>query len=700
MQSQVHSIHKTQETEEKKNENHNCNNVDNLLASVVTEPISAGDGDKADTENGNSPSKVTKTITALKPLEIEEKKRLLLENCVETLRSITKSSAREADVDNAPFTHKFRKSVLHVAKAYFGFKEGEVPYSVIQEHRETIARALVEHNIVHLLCDTLSEVLVRDDYSTSEGKMIVNNWFPMKNIILTLLNYSDCNDQVKKIITEHSQVLSLILKFLSDKLQRYLNSELTEDFEKMCKWFLSIVHNCGALKENLQRLRELNVIQTVLPYLDSQHESHRLTVLAILADLINEEEAELLCADVTLFQFILKSLDKALSTESHKNLGWSAQELTRAVKQLARNDANKEILVHEGCLPILVKLLDIGTEVELHEAIHCLWALSFNLKNKKRMMEEPELVDKVYKGYQTADNGSLRQAFQGVLWSLREELVKSSQFQAIGAEIGHLQNKVTSNAEQREQTFKGPSDIMKGHVMISYQWANQDTIKKICSELKANGVQVWIDIDNMGGSIIQAMAEAVEDANLVILAMSQLYKDSPNARAEAEYAFQLRKKIVPLIMQRNYKPDGWLGFVLGSKLYYDFSGKYPFDVSMKKLLKAVLEPAYNDDVDSQPLLKPTHNIALDTQPQKPPAASVDLVDQLKTWTSSDITKWLTKHNLHMTELQNLSQQEIIFLYNLKQEAAEFFYHCLETKLNLVTLQDLAKAAQAFEDMTI
>ncbi|KAK0040143.1 hypothetical protein Bpfe_030417 [Biomphalaria pfeifferi] len=367
MQSQVHSIHKTQETAEKKNENYNFNNVDNLLASVVTEPISAGDGDKADTENGNSPSKVTKTITVLKPLEIEEKKRLLLENCVETLRSIKKSSAREADVDNAPFTHKFRKSVLHVAKAYFGFKEGEVPYSVIKEHRETIARALVEHNIVYLLCDTLSEVLVRDDYSTSEGKMIINNWFPMKNIILTLLNYSDCNDQVKKIITEHSQVLSLILKFLSDKLQRYLNNELTEDFQKMCKWFLSIVHNCGALKENLQRLRELNVIQTVLPYLDSQHESHRLTVLAILADLINEEEAELLCADVTLFQFILKSLDKALSTESHKNLGWSAQELTRAVKQLARNDANKEILVHEDCLPILVKLLDIGTEVELHD---------------------------------------------------------------------------------------------------------------------------------------------------------------------------------------------------------------------------------------------------------------------------------------------------------------------------------------------
>ena len=39
--------------------------------------------------------------------------------------------------------------------------------------------------------------------------------------------------------------------------------------------------------------------------------------------------------------------------------------------------------------------------------------------------------------------------------------------------------------------------------------------------------------------------------------MTEKYKQSPNCRAEAEYTFNLRKPLVPLILQANYKPDGW-----------------------------------------------------------------------------------------------------------------------------------------------
>lgn len=39
--------------------------------------------------------------------------------------------------------------------------------------------------------------------------------------------------------------------------------------------------------------------------------------------------------------------------------------------------------------------------------------------------------------------------------------------------------------------------------------------------------------------------------------MTEKYKQSTNCRAEAEYSFQLGRPIVPLIMQKDYKPDGW-----------------------------------------------------------------------------------------------------------------------------------------------
>lgn len=42
-------------------------------------------------------------------------------------------------------------------------------------------------------------------------------------------------------------------------------------------------------------------------------------------------------------------------------------------------------------------------------------------------------------------------------------------------------------------------------------------------------------------------------------------------RTEAEYAFQQRKRIVPIIMEAGYKPSGWLGALMGTRLYFDMS---------------------------------------------------------------------------------------------------------------------------------
>jgi hypothetical protein len=51
---------------------------------------------------------------------------------------------------------------------------------------------------------------------------------------------------------------------------------------------------------------------------------------------------------------------------------------------------------------------------------------------------------------------------------------------------------------------------------------------------------------------------------------------------KAEYAYSKKVPILPLIMQKNYEPDGWLGIILGSKIYVNFT-RYPFDDCMRRL---------------------------------------------------------------------------------------------------------------------
>ena len=54
---------------------------------------------------------------------------------------------------------------------------------------------------------------------------------------------------------------------------------------------------------------------------------------------------------------------------------------------------------------------------------------------------------------------------------------------------------------------------------------------------------------------------------------------------EAEYTFQLHKDIIPLMMENKYRPDGWLGFIVGSKFWIDFSEKQKLDVNADKLVR-------------------------------------------------------------------------------------------------------------------
>ena len=69
------------------------------------------------------------------------------------------------------------------------------------------------------------------------------------------------------------------------------------------------------------------------------------------------------------------------------------------------------------------------------------------------------------------------------------------------------------------------------HVMISYQWDVQDTMIVVKNKLQAAGFNVWMDLEQMGGSTLEAMAKAVEDSAVVLVCVSQKYKESPNCRS-------------------------------------------------------------------------------------------------------------------------------------------------------------------------
>lgn len=73
------------------------------------------------------------------------------------------------------------------------------------------------------------------------------------------------------------------------------------------------------------------------------------------------------------------------------------------------------------------------------------------------------------------------------------------------------------------------------HVMISYQWDAQQTMLRVKQELETRGFTVWMDVEQMEGSILETMARAVEKSSVLLLAVSRKYQNSPNCRSGMDF---------------------------------------------------------------------------------------------------------------------------------------------------------------------
>ena len=217
------------------------------------------------------------------------------------------------------------------------------------------------------------------------------------------------------------------------------------------------------------------------------------------------------------------------------------------------------------------------------------------------------------------DNEQMRKITHGILWNL---------------EINH-EDRSTSEIND-EKTFD---------IMISYSHKDKILCKQIYEELIKAGYRVWIDFDQMHGNVMDAMAQAIEQSHTIIICMSEEYRKSNYCRAEAHYAFQRQLKIVPVLLQKHYKPDGWLLFLIGQLLYVDFT-KYEFDRAMEMLFKELkAEDIAETNVIPVHPKEDTDVVASITPVSLSKHPSPTLPQNILEWTQTHVQDWLIEHNL-------------------------------------------------------
>ena len=138
----------------------------------------------------------------------------------------------------------------------------------------------------------------------------------------------------------------------------------------------------------------------------------------------------------------------------------------------------------------------------------------------------------------------------------------------------------SAGAYEREGTVKNAT----GQVMLSYEWRMQSQVLRLRDELMAQGFTVWMDVDRMMGSTLEAMAIAIEQSDAIIMCVTHRYKESQACRTEAEYAYT-KETDDPGDAREEIWADGWLGIIMGSKLYYNMHTMDEMQASLPGLVR-------------------------------------------------------------------------------------------------------------------
>ncbi|ESP00619.1 hypothetical protein LOTGIDRAFT_157899 [Lottia gigantea] len=110
-------------------------------------------------------------------------------------------------------------------------------------------------------------------------------------------------------------------------------------------------------------------------------------------------------------------------------------------------------------------------------------------------------------------------------------------------------------------------------IFLSYQWSHQEEVKLLRKHLEMAGYDCWMDIGQMGGGdkLFEKIDRGIRAAKIIISCTTEKYAKSPNCNREVNLSANLRKPIIPLLLEScPWPPEGSMGPLFSEYLYIQF----------------------------------------------------------------------------------------------------------------------------------
>ena len=399
------------------------------------------------------------------------------------------------------------------------------------ENYKTILKLLSDNDLIKIyikiiefcfnfLVDTVNEIRLYQSSNTKQQiDNLSSNCITIYNSLNGLMQLSLCLSNFCLPYQQSFHSLNgtiVLLKMLSDEifLECFIllnNAQKLQNFDNhlLMKSIIGTLHNLTK-SVSIQDLNATNILLS-LAHKMKEMKLDLMQIYLILANILTDTEIGKLTDTIDIvnkiadmirtcsknMQIVKENSHDVSYVEDNSRMKWDLNELISGIYRIAINDEIK-YYVYCNCKinEVIEIIVEYGALVEKEHALKLLYQLSFD-DNVADLIRNDESMIKLIESYaahkSNQNNSKFLEYSKNLLWRIQSK------------HSLNLKNKPHSGAQKQ--------------IMISYNTKTRDVCMKIKTELEKIGFKIWIDVENIYGSSLQAMASAIEESDLIIICM-------------------------------------------------------------------------------------------------------------------------------------------------------------------------------------
>lgn len=349
------------------------------------------------------------------------------------------------------------------------------------------------------------------------------------------------NKNGSKILLDYLSNENIISYFILFKNKKFLH--LNENFSLM-KSVIGTLHNISK-SENFTGLNATNILLGLAHQMKSEN-AYLMPIYMTLANILTDKEIDELSDTTEIVNTIVHIIsicsnlisDEKTQTPRLKidlengcvedictvnddnGIQWDLTELISGLFRISVNDKIK-YHIYANCKinEYLDRIIFHGNLIEKEYAIKLLYQLSFDDNVSNLIGKDKNLISTLKTLIETyemnSENQTLTEQCKGLLWTVENKLSNSDE--TLKNTIKARKLSIGGTLKMLDLSSKEVKENPKYQLMISYNNKTRDVCLKIKESLEKIGYKIWIDVESIHGSSLEAMALAIENSDCILI---------------------------------------------------------------------------------------------------------------------------------------------------------------------------------------